>query len=348
MAQKVHIPNLMLLEEECELVAIAEVRQDLGKKVQKRWGIPTLYRDHHELAADSSIQAALVSGHYANQGEIAIDLLNSGKDVFMEKPMAITMEQGQRILDAERQSGKRLMLGYMKRFDAGNLLGKKILDGYKETGEMGNVRYIRNSGIVSEWIAGLDTPNETSDEPMPQTVVPWPSWLPEANRGGYISYLQQYTHNVNLVRWLMDAGDDVKVIHAKLDQKDGTSGVVILEVAGATTIIESGFVHGHEWNEHTQIFLEGGWIRLDSPALLLRSVPAGVEVYQGNKPDKEKRILFPEEGRSWPYKEELRHFIDAVKNNTPFRAPAEDALIDVRVLEDIYKKHLESINGSSN
>lgn len=342
MAQKVHIPNIMLLQEMCDLVAIAEVRSELGKKVQQRWGIPKLYRDHLELAADPSIEAVAVSGHYANQGEIAIDLLRAGKDVFMEKPMAITLEQAQRIVEAERESGKRLMLGYMKRFDAGNLLAKEMLEGYLASGEMGAVRYIRNSGILSEWTAGLDTPMETTDEPMPQTDVCWPGWLPVEHRNAYIGYLQQYTHNINLLRWLTDAGGQVQVLSAKLDVH-ANWGIVVLEVNGVTTTIESGSCSGHEWNEHTTIYMDGGWIRLDSPVLLLRNVPVGVEVYEGFKPNKETRRLFPEHGRTWPYKEEMRHFIEAVQHNLPFRAPAADALNDVRVLEDIFKKHLEAM-----
>jgi predicted dehydrogenase len=343
MAQKVHLPNILSLEEDCELAAIAEVRKDLGIKVQKRWGIPNLYNNHLELGRDNTIQAVAVSGHYANQGEIAIDLLKAGKDVFMEKPMAISVEQAERIVEMEKQSGKRLMIGYMKRFDAGNIMAKKILDESRESGKLGNIRYIRNSGIVWEWVGGLDTPYETSDERMPESHCPWPDWLPEEFRAGYISYLQQYTHNVNLIRWLMDAGEDVKVKSAVLDQKDGTTGVVVLEVSGITTVIESGTMKSHEWNEHTQIFFEGGYIRSESPILLLRNVPAKVELYDGSKRDKTVTQYFPEDGRTWPYKEEIRHFVDAVKHNKPFRAPARDAIHDVRILEDIYKKHIEMV-----
>lgn len=344
MAQKVHIPNVMSLEDECELVAVAEIRSELGKKVQQRWGIPKLYDNHLQLADNQSIEAVALSGHFAAQGEIAIDLLRAGKHVFMEKPMAISMEQANRILEAEKISGKRLMVGYMKRFDSGNILAKKILDEYRTSGKLGNIRYIRNSAIVGEWIGGLDTPLETTNEPMPVPICPWPSWLPEKHHKGYISYIQQYTHNVNLLRWLMDANDAMNVKSVTLDPNDGLSGVAVLDVAGVTAIIESGSIKSHEWKEHTQLFFEKGWIRIDSPTLLLRNVPAGVEVYEGNNPDKKEMHLFPENGRTWSYKEEMKHFIKALKNDTPFRTTAGDTINDVRVLEDIYKKHIETLN----
>ena len=78
MAQKVHIPNFTSLPN-CELIGLAEVRPELGQKVQQRWEIPRLYTDHTELAADPEIEAVAVSADFALQGEIAKDLLRAGE-----------------------------------------------------------------------------------------------------------------------------------------------------------------------------------------------------------------------------------------------------------------------------
>ena len=84
MAQKVHIPNFASIPD-CELIGLAEVRSELGQIVQKRFGIPQLYRDHEALAQNDDIEAVAVSAAFALQGEIAKDLLLAGKHVFMEK-----------------------------------------------------------------------------------------------------------------------------------------------------------------------------------------------------------------------------------------------------------------------
>jgi len=340
MAQKVHIPNLLALAE-CELLAIAEVRPHLGQRVQARYHIPRLYRSHLELAEDRQIQAVALSGHFVGQGELAIDLLNAGKDVFMEKPMAISVAQAERILEAERRSGRRLMIGYMKRYDAGNLLVQQLIAQFQQTGELGQLRFVRNHGFCGDWVAGLDTPLEQTDEPMPQAARAIPDWMPERFYEGYISYLQQYTHNVNLVRWFLDAGDTIGVKAVDLDTRDGVSGVVVLDVAGIRTVIESGVIAYHEWEEHTQIYFERGWIRTSAPPLLLRNTSATVEVYQSNKGSGSMRTdHFPAGGWSWSYKEELKYFIAALQNGTPFRSPAQDALADVRALEQIYQRFI--------
>ena len=344
MAQKVHIPNLLSLPE-CELVALAEVRGELGKRVQARHGIPNLYPDHRALAEDKSVRAVAVSGHFAGQGEIAIDLLRAGKDVFMEKPMAVSGEQAERILAAEKEGRHRLMVGYMKRYDAGNLLVKELVDGFRQSGELGGLTYIRNHGFCGDWLGGLDTHLEQTDEPMPPPPdAPFPCWMPKRFHDRYVGYLQQYTHNINLVRWLLDDAHTVTVRAVDLNEGDGASGVVVLDVSGVRTVIESGSVAYHGWEEHTQIYFEKGWVRTAAPPLLLRNVPADVEVYKSG----EGSVLskhFPPDGWTWSYKEELRHFIECVRDGKPFRSPACDAIADVRTIEKIYETFVTDVDG---
>jgi predicted dehydrogenase len=342
MAQKVHIPNLLSLPE-CELLAVAEVRPELGRRVQQRFGIPRLYASHHELAADDEIEAVAISGHFAGQGELAAHVLRAGKDVFVEKPMAVSVAQAERIIAAERASGRRLMVGYMKRYDAGNRAAKQIIDELRATGALGALRFVRNHGFCGDWTAGNDAPFDGSNEPLPPTEPQIPAWMPERFYRGYVGYLQQYTHNVNLVRWLLGAGADVAVKFVDLDARDGMSGVVVMEVGGVRTVLESGSLAYHSWDEHTQVFFERGWVRSEAPPLLLKNMCATVEVYRADQGSGSSRSeIFPAGGWSWAYKEELRHFVAAVRSGAPFESSAEDTLADVRAFEEIYRQFVAS------
>src|SRR5215208_3211876 len=109
LAQSVHLPHFAVLPG-CQLLALAEVRRDLGEQVVARHAIRRLYPDHHALAGDPEIDAVAVSAPYALQGEIARDCLAAGKHVFMEKPLAVSLAQAERILAAARASGARLMV----------------------------------------------------------------------------------------------------------------------------------------------------------------------------------------------------------------------------------------------
>ena len=340
MAQRVHIPNIMSLDD-VQLVALAEVKPELGKAVQEHWRVPKLYSHHSELATDADVDAVAVSGHHAIQGEIAIDCLRAGKDVFMEKPMAISSAQAERILAAEKETGKRIMVAYMKRYDAGNIAAKELLD---ELGADGDPRFARNHGFCGDWTAGLDTLHIKTDEPNPpiEGELPWPEWMPEDRQKGYIGYLQQYTHNINLLRWFLGDEADVEVHSAHLSPDDGLSGIVVLDINGCLCTIESGGMAYHGWDEHTQVYFKHGWVRADSPPLLLRNEPAHVEVYvkKGKDQPAVRREIFPVGGRVWAYKAEMQHFVEGVLNDTPFRSPAADAARDAATIESIYRKAL--------
>lgn len=337
MAQKVHLPNFLSIPD-CQVLAIAEVRGDLGRRVQARLGIPKLYKDHHELLADPDIEAIAVSAGFQVQGMIARDALLAGKHVFMEKPMAISVQQAQVMLDAARTSGKRLMVGYMKRYDAGNELVKNKIEEFSTDPEMGPIIYVRNHGFCGNWIAGLDTPMDRTDEPMPSAPIAGPDWLPSEYLRPYLGYLQQYTHNINLMRWFLDAGEHVSVRAVDLDD-DGYTGIVVLDLNGVRATLESGTISHYRWDEHTQIYFRNGWIKTWAPPLLLKQVPAEVEIYRAGNTQTFTRAI-PQPAWSWSYKREAEHFIHALQTGEPFRSSAEDTLSDVRLFEDIFRIYL--------
>ena len=337
MAQKVHLPNLLSIPG-CELIALAELRRELGHKVQARFRIPKLYADHQAMLADEEVEAIAVSADFMVQGQIAREALLAGKHVFMEKPMAISLQQADAILEAARQSGARLMVGYMKRYDAGNELVKANVDAFRAGGELGAITFARNHGFCGDWTAGIDVPMDTTDEPIVRVPPVGPGWLPPAYIRPYLGYLQQYTHNVNLLRWFLDAGDDVRVRAVDLDD-DGYTGVAVLDVGGTRAVLETGRVSHYRWDEHTQIYFEHGWIQTWAPPLLLKQVPAEVEIYIGGETQRFSRPI-PEPRWSWSYKREVEHFVSCLESGESFRSSGEDTRTDVRLFEDIWRAYL--------
>jgi len=336
-AQAVHLPNFTALPD-CEVTALAELRPQLAQKVAQRFGIPRMYSTHSELLLDPDIDAIAVSAHFVHQAQVAEDALRTGKPVFMEKPMALTVERAERILQAAREGGGRLMVAYMKRYDAGNELAKQLVDGYRQSEELGKLFYIRARCFTGNWTAGNSGTYVTTDEPYPPATPEAPTWLPERYRDAYISYLQVYCHNVNLLRWLLNCRDDWEVAAVDLDE-DAFTGVAVIHMGGVRVCLETGGLAAHQWDEDTQAYFQRGWVKATSPSLLLRNACAEVEEYRaGEQP--EYRRLFPKEGWSWAFQREVAHFIHCVRTGEPFRSSGEDALQDVRVFEAIYRKWL--------
>ncbi len=342
MAQNVHLPNFSSIAG-CELVALAERRPRLREKVADKYRIARRYPSHAELANDSTIDAVAVSAAYAEQGEIAADLLRAGKHVFVEKPMAVSERQAARILEAAKLGGARLMVAYMKRYDAGNLLMQEIAARWRQDGTAGGMLFARNHGFCGDWLVGLE-PNQMikTDEPL-EEVLPanqYPDWLPDARIRSYVSYLQQYTHNINLLRFLLGAQKTEQVgVEVVTFDSDGFTGIVVLKLAGVRCVIESATSNYHTWDEHTQLYFTNGWLRAVAPPFFSRSSCSSVEVYQ-RLPWAEFRYPNPGGIGTWPYWEEAKHFIESLRSGAPFRSSGEDALLDVILNEEIYKTYL--------
>jgi predicted dehydrogenase len=337
LAQKVHLRNLTALPE-FDVVALAEARPSVGRRVQERFAIPRLYASHDELATDPEVEAVVISTHFATQGEIAIAMLNAGKDVLVEKPMAVSVEQARRVVDAERVSGRRLMVAYMRRYDGANVAAKELVDELRASGELGRVKFIRAHNFCGDWLAAsTDVPVETSDEPMPPLVTAPPEWLPDHLFDRYVGYLQVLTHNVNLIRWFLDAGEDVEEVAVDLDD-DGFSGVVVLAIGGVRTVLETAKHKFHSWDDHTQIFFERGWIKTTSAALLAVNVPSQLELYRFD--DSTTRQIAPSTGWTWAYTEELKHFASCLRTGERFRTDAADAVGDAIAFERIYQAYV--------
>jgi predicted dehydrogenase len=339
-AQSIHIPNFAGLPE-CEFVALAEVRRELGTSVAQRYNIPKVFASHHEMGEDPHIEAVGVSGPYALQGAIAEDLLRAGKDVFMEKPMAVSLERAQSLLAAQRESGKRLMVGYMKRYDAGNLLMKRQCERWLESGEAGKTMLARAHGFGGDWLYGRD-PNvsiEYSKSSAPPAPEECPDWLPPERRESYLGYLQQWTHNINLLRFFLNDDGSAQVKSVQLDD-DGMTGLVVFDIKGTRAVLESGYSRFHGWDEHTQIYFEGGWIKTNAPALMQKEVPATVEIYRVGTAERAPQLTHEFAQPSWSYREEAKHFLRCVRSGEAFSSSADDTLHDVRLIEDIYRQFL--------
>lgn len=340
--QTIHIPNFASLPD-CHFVALAEARPELGKKVAARYGIEKVYRSHEEIGADPDIEAVGVSAPYALQGSIAEDLLRAGKHVFMEKPMAVSIKRAESIVQAEKEGGARLMVGYMKRYDAGNLLLKKHLDEWKASGEAGKLVLARNHGFGGNWVYAQDpnVPFEKSSDAPPPAPDQCPDWLPAERKNSYLGYLQQWTHNINLLRFFLGGaeGGTASIKHVDLDT-DGMTGAVIFDINGTRAIVESAYTKFHGWEEHTQIYFEGGWLRTQAPPLMQKGTPATVEIYRAGNETRTPQLTQEFAPSGWSYREEAKHFLHSVRSGEPFHSTAQDTLTDVRLFEEIYRKFL--------
>ncbi len=118
-----------------ELLGVASRRAERCREIQKRFGIERGYEDYHDLLLDPEIEAVSVVTHVAEHVDPAVVALRSGKHVLLEKPMARSVAECDKIIAAAEKSGRILMVGHICRFNPRYALARERVT----AGEIGRI-----------------------------------------------------------------------------------------------------------------------------------------------------------------------------------------------------------------
>ncbi|MBQ7346432.1 MAG: Gfo/Idh/MocA family oxidoreductase [Clostridia bacterium] len=141
-----HIKAL-LKQPDVEIVAGADLIPGKAKAFFEKYGVENVktdYASHKELLADKSLKldAVTICTYNRQHAQPAIDALNAGLNVLLEKPFTVTTEEAVEVMRAEKKSGKILSIGFQPRMDANMKMIKKIC----QSGELGQIYYIQTGG----------------------------------------------------------------------------------------------------------------------------------------------------------------------------------------------------------
>ena len=152
MGQMAHLRNYASIPA-CEVVAVAELREDLRQRVAARYGIARSYPSHRELLANESLDGIVAIQQYTMHGQLIPELLPAGCPILVEKPLARSPEMGRAIAAAAAAADVPIYVGYHKRSDPATIYARATLDAWLSSGEMGNLNYIRIAMPPGDWIA---------------------------------------------------------------------------------------------------------------------------------------------------------------------------------------------------
>jgi predicted dehydrogenase len=320
---------------DCRVVALAELRPELGRQAAERHGVAKLYQSHRELLADPEVEAVVVVTRPHAHGPIVLDVLEAGRHVLSEKPMAHTVEQALRLVAAAEQRRLTYAVGFMKRHDAGVQRAKAALDALRASGELGRLLLLRG------WMYGGDFRSGTSDfvmtrEDRPDGLSTWPSapeWIPEHARQDYAWFLNVFLHDLNMLRFL--AGGETQVRAVDFSKKNGRLAMLDFETFPA--VLEMAEITSQDWHEGVEAVFERGRLSVHLASPMRRDAPARVELTRADAP---AQTLQPEAPGSWAFRRQAEAFVADVRAARVPLASAADAVNDLRLAEAIWRRHL--------
>ncbi|MGE5574122.1 MAG: Gfo/Idh/MocA family oxidoreductase [Bacteroidota bacterium] len=158
-AGMVHARNLKAGIRGARLVAVADVDPASAARAAQELELERVHTDYTEAVSDETVDAVCVASPVFTHAQVAVAAAEAGKHVFCEKPMALTLDEADSMIDAARRAGVKLQIGFMRRFDAGFREAKRLID----EGEIGDVILVRSvgrgPGLPGDWYLSFERSN---------------------------------------------------------------------------------------------------------------------------------------------------------------------------------------------
>lgn len=337
-----HLPALSIFKDEIELTFFCDIIEERARKAAAQYGTPDarFCTDYHELLADTSIDVVHVLTPNADHCPITCDALEAGKHVLCEKPMAITYEEGKKMLETAKRTGKKLTIGYQNRFRKDTLQMRELV----ESGELGEIYFAKAHGMRRKGV---------------------PTWgvFPDKAKQGGGPLIDIGTHPLDMTLWLMNNYRPVAVLGQSFQKlKDHPEGNKFGPWNPDTFETEDSAFGLIKMENGATIYLEAAWainmLNCKDAMVTLCGTLGGSEMFGDNWDNKgyiitnkaaqgqlvdikpaETAEVYGFSGASMtdPKIIEARQWIDAIKNNTEPLVKPEEALTVTRILEAIYK-----------
>jgi predicted dehydrogenase len=289
-----------------ELVAVENHREESARIFADEHGIARVTTDWRALAADPDIDAGIVSTPNALHAPQTIALLEAGKHVMVEKPMATTLAEADAMIAASRASEAFLMVAHCWRFHDDVI----AMRGRIAAGELGEIVKTRGYGVHAGW---------------------GPSgWFTDPALAGGGALLDMGVHAIDTARFLLGDPEPVRVF-----------AVIGSRYAGGRYTVDDDGILLISWSNGTNSVVESGWWQPH-----LGGVEADTEVYGTNGYARIWPPEPPAEGDEHVaqpmYTAQVREFLRAIDAGRQPRPSGEDGRVALDVVERAYASALGS------
>ncbi len=309
------------------LVAVADVDEAKAKSCRNEFGAQYHFTDYRDLLKLDEVEGVSICTPPWLHKEQTVTAAEQGKNVLCEKPMARSLGECDEMIRACRRNGVKLMMGFMKRFNAGFQLVKENLAPEK----LGNPFY-------------MDVHWEMYVEPL---VKEWRLW--DERVGGGV-FQDHGCHYIDLFRWW--TGDEVEMVSAETlklvaDRKFEDHAVAVLKFRkGALGIIETSkdtLVPGLQ--EYGWIHAEKGSVSFDSPPWNSFELPRlRISLKNGDALTQVNFELRPDTLRysTYMFKREIDHFVDCILRDFNPIVTGADGRAVIEVVLAAYRSYEEA------
>ena len=245
-----HVMGRFLATGKVDVGAVCDIYANQIDLAKQRATAAKTFADHRRLLEMKELNAVLIATPDHWHSRTAIDALNAGKDVYVEKPLTLTIEEGPRIVKAARVNNRVCQVGMQQRSGRHYLQAKRI---YIDSGRIGKVTLARtwwhgNTYHLRKAPASLQSLPSNLDWARYLGPLKWRDYDPQQyyNFRAYLDYgggqvTDLFTHWVDVVHMLLNRDNPTSGVAAGgvYHYKDGRTAPdtinVLLEYGGDFT-----------------------------------------------------------------------------------------------------------------
>ena len=313
--------SVRAMPEEAEVFAVASPSPGNAEAFARRHGIPRAYTDWREMLRDPAVEMISVTAPNRVHAEITIAAAEAGKHVVCEKPLCITLEEADAMIDACARAGVLLLYAEELFFAPKYVKAKQMAD----EGAFGRVHLVKQS----EKHGG-----------------PHAEWFWDVNQSGGGALMDLGCHGIAFCWWFLGK-PKVKSVYAQLSTQvhgDRTQGddeaLCIMEFeGGAVGVVENSWTKPGGMDDSVEVFGDRGQTYAD--LLMGNALPTYSEVgfgYAVEKAGTTQGWTLPvfEEHWNYGFPQEMRHFARCVRGKETPIADGETGRMVQEVLYAAY------------
>jgi len=306
-----------------KLKAICDIKKDLADKVSEEFNCSCYYSIDDLLEGEKDLDLVSICTPNGLHAEHSIKALEAGNNVLCEKPMAISVEDCEKMIHMAEQSNKRLFIVKQNRFNPPIQALKNAID----QGKLGN---ILNVHLSCFWNRNEDY-YKSSD------------WKGSKDLDGGTLFTQ-FSHFIDLLYWLVGDIEDVCVFTDNFAHKDlidfEDTGVVALRYRNGAlgTINYTVNSYGHNMEGSITIFGEKGTVKVGGQYLNTLEYQNiedyKIEIKEKSNPANDYGFY---QGSMSNHDKVYENIIDVLQNGGQVKTNLIDGLKTVQIIEKIYK-----------
>ena len=313
----IHAASFQILPDEAEVVAVASPTAGHPEALAQRYGIPRVFHDYREMLKEPDIEMVTITAPNRLHARMTHDIANAGKHVVCEKPLCMTLEEAEAMIEVCRKQGVLLMYAEELFFTPKYVKAKEMAD----QGAFGKVYLVKQS----EKHFGPHTP-----------------WFWDVDQSGGGVFMDMGCHGIAFCYWFLNRSPIESVlcqmgtyVHTDKTRGDDNSFCILEFENGAVGMVENSWARRGGMDDRVEVYGEGGvtyaTLHLGIASETYSEYGYG---YAVEKAPSTKGWTFPVFEELWNYgfPQEMRHFARCVRGKEEPMATGEDGLLALEVI----------------